>query len=45
MNGDLDVAHAGGVDLSLDPYELIGLANCTAQANERMWFYYRKANG
>jgi enediyne polyketide synthase len=44
-NGDLDVALAGGVDLSLDPFELIGFAKCTALAKERMWVYDRKANG
>ena len=45
VNGDLDVALAGGVDLSLDPFELIGFAKCTALAKERMWVYDRKANG
>ena len=44
-NGDLDVALAGGVDLSLDPFELIGFAKCTALAKDRMWVYDRKANG
>jgi enediyne polyketide synthase len=43
--GDLDVALAGGVDLSLDPFELIGFAKVTALAKERMWVYDRKANG
>ncbi len=45
LNGDLDVALAGGVDLSLDPFELVGFAKCTALAKERMWVYDRKANG
>ena len=45
VNGELDVALAGGVDLSLDPFELIGFAKCTALAKERMWVYDRKANG
>ncbi|HYH07415.1 MAG TPA: type I polyketide synthase, partial [Thermoanaerobaculia bacterium] len=45
VNGDLDVALAGGVDLSLDPFELIGFAKCTALAKERMWVYDKKANG
>ena len=44
-NGDLDVALAGGVDLSLDPFELVGFAKCTALAKERMWVYDKKANG
>lgn len=43
--GDLDVALAGGVDLSLDPFELIGFAKVTALAKERMWVYDKKANG
>lgn len=43
--GDLDVALAGGVDLSLDPFELIGFAKVTALAKERMWVFDKKANG
>src|SRR6185436_1839417 len=31
--------------LSLDPFELIGFAKCTALAAERMWVYDRKSNG
>lgn len=45
VNGDLDVALAGGVDLSLDPFELIGFAKTSALAKERMWVYDRKSNG
>ena len=45
LNGDLDVALAGGVDLSLDPFELVGFAKCTALAKDRMWVYDKKANG
>ncbi len=45
LSGDLDVALAGGVDLSLDPFELVGFAKCTALAKERMWVYDQKANG
>lgn len=45
LSGDLDVALAGGVDLSLDPFELVGFAKCTALAKERMWVYDRKSNG
>ena len=44
-NRDLDVALAGGVDLSLDPFELVGFAKCTALAKERMRVYDRKSNG
>jgi enediyne polyketide synthase len=43
--GDVDAVVAGGVDLSIDPFELIGFAKCTALARERMWVYDRKANG
>lgn len=43
--GDLDVVLAGGVDLSLDPFELIGFAKSKALAKERMWVYDRKSNG
>ena len=34
--GDLDVALAGGVDLSLDPFELVGFARTGALAPEEM---------
>lgn len=34
--GDLDVALAGGVDLSLDPFELVGFARVGALAREDM---------
>jgi len=44
-SGDLDVALAGGVDLSLDPFELVGFAKCKALAKDRMWVYDKKANG
>lgn len=43
--GDVDAVIAGGVDLSLDPFELIGFAKCTALARERMFVYDRRANG
>src|SRR5262249_34782278 len=33
---DLDVALAGGVDLSLDPFELVGFAKAGALAREKM---------
>ena len=37
--GDLDVAIAGGVDLSLDPFELIGFAEVGALATDDMRIY------
>ncbi len=43
--GDLDVALAGGVDLSLDPFELVGFAKVGALAKERMRIYDRASAG
>lgn len=43
--GDLDVALAGGVDLSLDPFELIGFAKAGALATDEMRVYDEGANG
>ncbi|HYY59687.1 MAG TPA: type I polyketide synthase [Pyrinomonadaceae bacterium] len=37
--GDVDVALAGGVDLSLDPFELVGFAKAGALAEEKMRVY------
>ncbi len=37
--GDLDVAVAGGVDLSLDPFELVGFAKVGALATDQMRVY------
>ncbi|MFI6510341.1 type I polyketide synthase [Streptosporangium sp. NPDC050855] len=37
--GDLDVAIAGGVDLSLDPFELVGFARTGALATSAMRIY------
>jgi enediyne polyketide synthase len=42
---DVDVVVAGGVDLSLDPFELIGFAKTAALAAEEMFVYDRRANG
>lgn len=42
---DLDVALAGGVDLSLDPFELIGFAKCRALTTGAMRVYDRRAGG
>jgi enediyne polyketide synthase len=38
ISGDLDVALAGGVDLSLDPFELVGFAKVGALALRRCVF-------
>jgi len=43
--GDLDVALAGGVDLSLDPFELVGFARTGALARDEMRVYDRRAQG
>jgi enediyne polyketide synthase len=43
--GDLDVALAGGVDLSLDPFELVGFARAGALAREAMRVYDRRSAG
>ena len=45
MVGDLDVALAGGVDLSLDPFELVGFAKAGALAAEEMRVYDARAAG
>jgi enediyne polyketide synthase len=43
--GDLDVAIAGGVDLSLDPFELVGFARAGALATTDMRPYDHRAMG
>lgn len=43
--GDLDLALAGGVDLSLDPFELVGFAKAGALAPEEMRVYDRRSSG
>ena len=43
--GDLDVVLAGGVDLSLDPFELVGFAKAGAFARDVMRVYDRRSNG
>ncbi|MHC0431258.1 type I polyketide synthase [Streptomyces sp. O3] len=45
LNGDLDVAVAGGVDLSIDPFEIIGFAKTRALAQREMRLYDRGSNG
>ncbi|GAA3500056.1 type I polyketide synthase [Streptomyces prasinosporus] len=44
-NGDVDVAVAGGVDLSIDPFEIIGFAKTGALAKGEMKLYDRGSNG
>ncbi len=43
--GDLDVALAGGVDLSIDPFELVGFAKTGALAHEMMRVYDKRSQG
>src|SRR5205807_840158 len=43
--GELDLALAGGVDLSLDPFELVGFAKVGALARNEMRVYDRDSNG
>jgi enediyne polyketide synthase len=45
LDGDVDVALAGGVDLSIDPFELIGFAKTGALAGREMRVYDRASNG
>ncbi|HEX3530292.1 MAG TPA: type I polyketide synthase [Thermoanaerobaculia bacterium] len=43
--GDLDAALAGGVDLSLDPFELVGFARTGALAPDEMRIYDARSAG
>ena len=43
--GDADVAVAGGVDLSLDPFELVGFAKAGALAPDTMRVYDERSEG
>jgi enediyne polyketide synthase len=45
VSGDLDVAIAGGVDLSLDPFELIGFAKVGALAADKMRVFDERSAG
>ncbi|MEU4219507.1 type I polyketide synthase [Actinoplanes sp. NPDC026623] len=45
VDGTIDVAVAGGVDLSIDPFELIGFAKTGALSRSEMKVYDRGANG
>ncbi|TYB71374.1 SDR family NAD(P)-dependent oxidoreductase [Nonomuraea sp. PA05] len=44
-DGELDVAIAGGVDLSIDPFEVIGFAKTGALAKGEFRLYDRHSNG
>ncbi|MEX0611698.1 MAG: beta-ketoacyl synthase N-terminal-like domain-containing protein, partial [Pirellulales bacterium] len=43
--GDIDIAVAGGVDLSLDPFELVGFAKVGALAKSEMRVYDARSAG
>ncbi|BBO84724.1 hypothetical protein DSCO28_52900 [Desulfosarcina ovata subsp. sediminis] len=45
MNGDLDLAIVGGVDISLDPFELVGFAKTGALSDGDMTVYDRGGKG
>jgi len=45
MNKDLNLALAGGVDVSLDPFEIIGFAKAGALATDDMKVYDRRGDG
>ncbi|MCP2336068.1 type I polyketide synthase [Actinomadura rupiterrae] len=45
LEDELDVAVAGGVDLSIDPFEIIGFAKTGALARGEMRVYDRGSNG
>ncbi|WP_199443815.1 type I polyketide synthase [Umezawaea beigongshangensis] len=45
LDGDLSFALAGGVDLSLDPFELVGFARTGALAVDEMRVYDRRPTG
>ena len=45
VDGDMDLALAGGVDISLDNFELIGFAKTSALTSGEMSVYGRDASG
>jgi enediyne polyketide synthase len=45
LAGDLDVAVAGGVDLSLDPFEIVGFAKAGALAASEMRVFDTRSDG
>lgn len=44
-DGGADVVLAGGVDLSVDPFELVGFAKAGALAKDRMLVYDKESDG
>ncbi|HZO74545.1 MAG TPA: type I polyketide synthase [Ktedonobacteraceae bacterium] len=44
-SGECDLALAGGVDLSLDPFELVGFAKTSALTSDEMWVYDMRSHG
>lgn len=44
-NNELDLAIAGGVDLSIDPFEVLGFARNGALAKDNMLIYDKDSNG
>lgn len=45
LMGDLEVAIVGGVDISIDPFELVGFAKVGALTSERMLVYDQGSSG
>jgi enediyne polyketide synthase len=45
VSGDLTVALAGGVDLSIDPFELVGFAKTEALAQDEMRVFDARSSG
>jgi enediyne polyketide synthase len=45
VNGDLDFALAGGVDINLDPFEIVGFAKAQALARDDIRPYDQRAAG
>lgn len=43
--GDLDVVIAGGVDISIDPFELVGFAKVGALSPDQMLVYDQRSDG
>ncbi|MGC4902696.1 SDR family NAD(P)-dependent oxidoreductase [Micromonospora echinospora] len=44
-DGEVDVAVAGGVDLSIDPFEMVGFAKAGALARDEMRVYDERSQG
>ncbi|MDG4829915.1 type I polyketide synthase [Solwaraspora sp. WMMD1047] len=45
VDGEVDVAVSGGVDLSIDPFEIVGFAKTGALAKREMRVYDKDSNG